>query len=350
MLIGATDADVVNIALAVMCSTKAGGDDPYNNKSFYSGYACSYNGYSYDGTCPVQTPGPSAYPFTTIQPLASWQLNWWTGGGPSCKYYPGATANSDGSWPTAGPPCGFACHSDGSGAGNDPYGVVRASPLNIELRLDAVKNAVKSLISNMTSENFGTLNNLRIGIWDFNFSLNQDYPTDGTAAGSDWTAAANAVGGTTTGIQPHVTTGSTPDTDFDNAMTNLASQLGNAGNGKSTDTARKALFLLTDGVSSSPESGLASGPFSTNYCTTMKQKGYTIYVVYTPYYSLPHTAYFGLAAPLTQPLTNSQVTTALQACASTPSDFIAATDDASLTAALKTFLRAELANPVGFTK
>jgi hypothetical protein len=109
------------------------------------------------------------------------------------------------------------------------------------------------------------------------------------------------------------------------------------------------LFIVTDGMLSSPEAGIASGAFSSSECTLMKNKGYTVFVIYTPYYSLPHISWNVDAAPLTQPLTNSTVSQALQACASSPSNYLSATDQTSLTAALKTFLTIALTVPAYYS-
>jgi len=344
MLIGATQTDMLNVEMVTMCSTQGGNADPNNGTVDFAGYMCSYNGYTAT-SCPITTPS-SAYPVTTITPNTTFLT---AGGGPSCQYWPGAVANSDGTWPTGGAPCAFACHSDNTGQGHDPYGLVRASSTPITLRLDAVKTAINSLISLMSASNNSNLNNLSIGIWDFNTAIEQDYPTTGAEAGSNWTAAQTAVGGNLTGIQPSLTTGSNPDTDFNLAMNYLANHLTSSGSGGSALTPSKMLFIVTDGMLSSPEAGIASGAFSASECTLMKNKGYTVFVIYTPYYSLPHISWNVDAAPLTQPLTNSTVSQALQACASSPSNYLSATDQTSLTAALKTFLTIALTVPAYYS-
>jgi hypothetical protein len=354
MEIGATPADIVAIELATMCSA-SGNEDPYNNQTGnFGSYTCSAGGYT-DPACPLQLPTPT-YPYSSVQP----SLNiWGQGGGPTCKGWLGAKPNSNGTWPTAGAPCALACHSDTShpaGSGYDSYAVVRSTAgtaTPITLRFDVVKSAVNTLISSLAQYNIPSINNLSVGVWDFGLQLIRDYPI-GDEAGSNWADATAAVGaqpttpnGPDTGIQPAIFDASHQNTDFNDAMVSLSQQVTAAGKGTSPQSPRKILFIVTDGLED--YSGYR-GPVDANQCTLFKDMGYTVYVVYTPYYSIPSYWYFTQAAPSVEPIGNSAVTNALQACASSPTDYIAATDQASLTAALLTFLRSALVAPARFTK
>lgn len=139
-------------------------------------------------------------------------------------------------------------------------------------------------------------------------------------------------------------------------MSSLANQLTAAGNGVNASAPRKALIIVTDGLQD-PASRVMSA-FDPSSCTTFKNMGYAIYVLYTPYYSLMNTWYLGTNAPnppaaeivqAAATATNS-IPYNLQQCASVPADYIEANDGPSIKAALQTFLKLAMAPPAHFTQ
>jgi hypothetical protein len=79
--------------------------------------------------------------------------------------------------------------------------------------------------------------------------------------------------------------------------------------------------------------------------------GYTVYVVYTPYYPVVHTAYLANNwATIVQGTGSTSIAYNLEQCASSSSDYIAATDQTTLNTALLTFLKNALNLPARFTK
>jgi hypothetical protein len=136
------------------------------------------------------------------------------------------------------------------------------------------------------------------------------------------------------------------DTYFADAMDTLASELTAAGDGSSATTPKKVLFLVTDGFEDDgPRQAMQS-----SVCQQFKNKGYTIYVVYTPYYPLMHTAYLGSWIPIVEGNGPTSITQNLKACASAPADYISASDGPSLNAALLNFLQQALALPAHLTQ
>ena len=85
------------------------------------------------------------------------------------------------------------------------------------------------------------------------------------------------------------------DTDFDTAMQQMSTIIPNPGTGASNSTPQEVLFLVADGVEdkidtncSEPLSGnRCQQPFDTIWCTTMKNRGILIAVLYTEYLPLP---------------------------------------------------------------
>ncbi len=115
------------------------------------------------------------------------------------------------------------------------------------------------------------------------------------------------------------------------------------GSGAANSTPQEVLFIVSDGVDdeiSSTCSQRADGnrcqqPFNTAWCTTMKNRGIMIAVLYTEYLPLPASGtgsnswYNSYVAPY-----QSQIGPNLQSCAS-PNLFFAVTTDGDITAAMQ---------------
>ena len=122
------------------------------------------------------------------------------------------------------------------------------------------------------------------------------------------------------------------DTDFDNAMSIVNTNMPNPGGGTNVhgDTPQEVLFIVSDGVDdktsstcSQPTISYSGGircqqPFDTTWCTTVKNRGIRIAVLYTEYLPLPTNSWYETGygtfkgiAPF-QP----QIATNMQACAS----------------------------------
>jgi hypothetical protein len=356
MQIGATAADQQRMMTLTPCSslnaTYSGQTAAYNSIAYYVGYQCSGGGGSYTGSITCPFPVSSPYTYSTLTPSTGSQFT--AGGGPSCKGW--LPKQSNGQYPQAGPPCAFACHSDGSkpaGEGNDFYALARstigtASP--ITLRFDVLKSATNSLLDTMSTAN-SISGNLSVGIYTFNTGLTQVYPSSGNGeAGTNFSAAQTAVGappttanGPDTGIQPDafVTSGSHSDTDFPDSMTTLANTVSASGSGNTASAPRKVLFIVTDGYQDY-NSGTETGGFSVSSCTTFKNMGYTIYVVYTPYQPLMWYWYYVNQQSVVEGTGSGSLSYNLQQCASSSSDYIQANNSADVTSALQTFLLAAI--------
>jgi len=262
-----------------------------------------------------------------------------------------------------GAPCAFACHFDGTkqaGLGNDTYSLARR--LGVQLRFDVLKTATQNIISTMQSSNVASINNLRVGVFTFNTDVTKVYPPSGEAD-NDWAAASSAVGYSPpdtgslqeTGIQPPVATWSANNnTMFSLSMTHLVTEnyLTAAGDGSSASSPRKVLMIVTDGMEDSFNSDGSDnrGPINTAVCQTIKNMGYTIYVVYTSYIPIMHDYYFKYLQGYVENTAPTSVSGNLQACASSPDDYIEASDITELKADLQNFLTAALNAPARFTQ
>ncbi len=366
MDIGATAADMQTLMQLSPCDSSnwitSNGNGSNASGSWFGNFAYSYAGLLYDGTISLNNgigifahyPGGSAQLLVTQNPPS--------GTGVSCD--PILPASLKGKGYFTGPPCAFACHWDSSansGAAQDLYGLARrtiGTSYQVTLRFDLLKNATQQILQTMATDN-QSFNNLNVGIFTFNTTVTQIYPFSGEA-GNSWSTAESAVGAppTTataaeTGIQPVIggRTGNNDDTAFPEVMATLQSQYltTSAGNGTTATSPRKVLIIITDGFLDDPNTGNRSA-FSPSSCMGFKNLGYTVFVVYTPYYPVMHTAYlandWSLIVSGTGP---TSISYNLQQCASSASDYISAASQSTLDAALQTFLKAALMQPARFT-
>ncbi len=125
-------------------------------------------------------------------------------------------------------------------------------------------------------------------------------------------------------------------TNYDNALNTINSLMPNPGQGTNTagDTPQEVLFIVTDGVEdevtsscSEPEtSGRCQAPINPSLCTTIKNRGIRIAILYTDYYQVTsNTWYENWIAPF-----QSQIATNLQACASPGLFYDAGVDSSNL--------------------
>jgi Flp pilus assembly protein TadG len=377
MEIGATEADIATLQKLTPCGlVRPGTISPgavypgasQNRNASDQNYA-TYQYGGYDGSLTVPFPAGAPLTFAAYDEIpGDGNGNVPNLLGPKCKGE--LPPDENGNYPTAGPPCAFACHTDTSapaGEGNDYYALARSTigkSNQITLRFDLVKAAVNQVIGAMKADNISNMSNLNVGVFTFQNALTQIYPTPGCqpgtlacAAGHDWATAESAVGapptvanGPDTGIQPYGGSDSGGDTDFHDSMATLLTYMSPAGNGTSAVAPRKVLFIVSDGLVDY-ENGATrvTGGVSAEDCAQFKNLGFTIYVVYTPYYPVMNYYYLDTIKPFTEPMATSTVATSLQACASAPGDYVSASDGPTLDAALQLFLRSAIQAPARFT-
>ena len=373
MDIGATNADIAKLSSLSPCDPSNAFYNTTNATTWanasanaYSDYSCS-NGGQYDGVtpCPVAAGAPLA--FAAFTPAANQTAQ--IAAGQTCQGR--LPQQSNGKYPLPGPPCAFACHwtnnasADPLGGSNDLFGMARRN--GVTLRFDLLKNATNSVLQQMQSDNL-SFNNLSVGIYTFNTQVSQIYPQKGCVlqtpaceAGSDFTSARSQVGAppvlpsiVDTGIPPVVgllNLGPTnDDTAFPEAMNTLATTyVTPAGDGTTPTSRRKVLFLVTDGFEDDPNTG-ARRAFEPSYCTRFKDLGYTVFVVYTPYYPVMHVAYLSNWIPIVEGSGTASLSYNLQACSSGAGDYVSATDQTTLNSALLTFLKKAQTSVITFTK
>lgn len=242
--------------------------------------------------------------------------------------------------------CAFACHesnpsADGLGnpGGEDNYTL--AANLGVVTRIQNMATATSSLMSTASTMESANNATYRMAIYTFNVSgtntiqsLTSNLSTAQTAAGTIDVLEVCSNNYLTCSNNNNDT-----DTNFETAMSNINTTMPTPGTGTSGSNPQEVLFLVTDGVDDEVNSSSCSQtltgtrcqqPFNTAWCTTVKNRGIRIAVLYTEYLPLPTNAWYNSwIAPF-----QSQIATNMQNCASTGLFFQVTTDD-DITAAMQ---------------
>jgi hypothetical protein len=240
--------------------------------------------------------------------------------------------------------CAFACHESnpsadslGNPGGEDNYTLARN--LGVTLRIDLMAQATASLMSTATATKAANKNTYGMAIYTFDTALHTIYAPYGKPGTNLTTAATDAaaikvleVVSNNPGCQTSSLCNDDTDTDFDNAMDDINIAMSNPGGGTNTtgDTPQEVLFIVSDGVDdktsttcSQPTISYSGGtrcqqPFDTTWCTTVKNRGIRIAVLYTEYLPLPTNSWYetGYGTFLGIAPFQTQIATNMQSCAS----------------------------------
>jgi Flp pilus assembly protein TadG len=224
--------------------------------------------------------------------------------------------------------CAFACHeshpsSDNLGNPNGEDNYTLAANLGVTTRIENMVAATQALTTTATT--VGSANNAtyRMAVYTFNNS--------GTSTVQSLTSSLTTVSSAASNIDvlevydnnclTVSNCNNDTDTDFNSAMSSINGIMPAPGSGAAGNPPQEVLFLVTDGVDdkvSATCSETLSGnrcqqPFDTTWCTTVKNRGIRIAVLYTEYLPLPTNAWYNTWISAWQP----QIAVNLQSCAST---------------------------------
>jgi hypothetical protein len=220
----------------------------------------------------------------------------------------------------------------------------------IQLRADAVGYAVNQLLSTANNSEQVT-NQFRGGLYPFIVNLYSYFPLTTSLIGSANTsgtinyAAANLATLLDTGNNASLGSGGT---HFENAFTSVNNLISSVGTGSSTSNTLPYVFLITDGSQdcqtqwngswSGNNSGCSpyynsSTTIDTSNCTTLKNRGITIAVLYIPYQTIQNPTTFSNSEDIYANSNIPNIPGALQSCAS-PNFYYTANTPTDITSAL----------------
>jgi Flp pilus assembly protein TadG len=220
--------------------------------------------------------------------------------------------------------CAFACH-DLSNA-NNYYNLAKS--LGVTMRIDVVRQATQQLMTTATATAI-VPNQFRMAIYTFGSSCSGAGLTTITALTSNLSSAQTAASNIDLMTTPSQNYNNDQCTDYDNVMAAMNGAITTPGPGSSSSP-QKFLFFISDGVAdayypttcSQPTTGgRCQEPLTNAACTTMKNRGVQIAVLYTTYLPLPTNAWYNTwIAPFNAgpygPSPNSKIALNMQSCAS----------------------------------
>jgi Flp pilus assembly protein TadG len=241
--------------------------------------------------------------------------------------------------------CAFACHESDPSADNlgNPNGednYTLAKNLGVTTRIQNLASATQSLMSTAAASEGSNTSQYQMAIYTFaNNGLNTIQ-----ALTSNLTTARSAAAGINV-LEVYKNNWLTSsnnnndtDTNFETAMSQINGIMPNPGLGTPNSTPQEVLLIVSDGVddevssncSQSLDGNRCQQPFNTAWCTTIKNRGIQIAVLYTEYLPLPTNSWYNdWVAPF-----QNQIGPNLESCASTGMYFTVTTDG-DITAAMQ---------------
>ena len=220
--------------------------------------------------------------------------------------------------------CAFACHESDTSP-NDYYGLARS--LGVTLRMDLLAQATQNLMTTAQQSEQSNNNQYRMAIYTFNIGFNTI-----TSLTSSLSSAQTQAGNIDIYEVPYQNWSNDAITNYDNAMSNINSIMPTPGGGTNVagDKPQEVLFFVTDGVEDEMVNGSRQQSLMDNgWCTTIKNRGIRIAVLYTVYLPLPTNSWYNSYIAPFQP----QIGTTLQNCAS-PGLFFQVSTDGDISAAM----------------
>ncbi len=248
--------------------------------------------------------------------------------------------------------CAFACHESnpssdnlGNPGGEDNYTL--AKNLGVVTRMQNLASATQSLASSASSME-GSNQQYQMAIYTFNNSSLSAIQALTSNLANAKTAAANINVEEVYSNNWLTRTSQNNDTDtnFESAMSAINTIMPSPGTGTPASTPQEVLFIVSDGVddeissscSQTLDGNRCQQPFDTTWCTSIKNRGIQIAVLYTAYLPLPTNSWYNdWVAPF-----QNQIASNMESCASTGM-FFSVTTDGDITAAMQTLFQQAVA-------
>jgi len=241
--------------------------------------------------------------------------------------------------------CAFACHEANPSADNlgNPGGVdnyTLAQQLGVVTRMQNLASATQSLMSSAAATEGSNTGQYQMAIYTFNSSgLNTIQAlTSNLSAAKTAAANINVLEVYQNNWLTKTNDNNDTDTNFETAMSQINSIMPNPGLGTPNSTPQEVLFIVSDGVddeislncSQKLDGNRCQQPFNTSWCTTVKNRGIQIAVIYTEYLPLPTNSWYNnWIAPF-----QNKIGPNLQNCAS-PGMFFTVTTDGDISSAME---------------
>lgn len=251
--------------------------------------------------------------------------------------------------------CAFACHESnpagenpalGNRGGVDNYTL--AQQLGVVTRIQNMASATQALMTTASTTAAADNATYQMAIYTFNDQgASQISPlTDNLSSAQQAASTIDVLEVYDNNWLTSTNNNNDSDTNFESAMSQINGLMPAPGTGASNSTPQEVLFIVSDGVDDEVSSTCSQAldgtrcqqPFNTTWCTTVKNRGINIAVLYTAYLPLPtNTWYNDWIAPF-----QSQISSNIQSCAS-PGLFFSVTTNGDITSALQTLFEQAVA-------
>ena len=243
--------------------------------------------------------------------------------------------------------CAFACHQSnpakdnlGNPNGEDNYALARA--LGVVLRIDNLNTAAQNLMTTAKQTEAANNATYRLATYSFDTGFNNLGPlTSNLNLAQTYASNLTLLQVYSNNYLTSNTNNNDEDTNYDNAMSNINSAMPNPGNGTNAqgDKPQEVMFFVTDGVEDENVSGgRQQSVMDPGWCTTIKNRGIRIAVLYTTYYPLPTNNWYNTyIAPI-----QSNIGPTLQTCAS-PGLYYEVSTGGDISAALSSLFQTAVA-------
>jgi len=233
--------------------------------------------------------------------------------------------------------CAFACHESNPAADNlgNPNGednYTLAKNLGVTTRIENMASATQALMTTAATIEASNNATYKMAIYTFNYSGTSTVQTLTSNLSTASTAASNidVLEVYDNNCLTKSNCNNDTDTNFNSAMSNINSIMPTPGTGASGSTPQEVLLIVSDGVddkisatcSKTLDGTRCQQPFDTTWCTTVKNRGIRIAVLYTEYLPLPTNSWYNTWISPWQ----SQIATNMQSCASSGLYFSITTD------------------------
>jgi len=231
--------------------------------------------------------------------------------------------------------CAFACHQLDISP-NDYYGL--AKKLGVTTRIDVVRSATQQLMDTATAAQVAS-SQFRMAIYDFGSSATNSGLNKIFNLSSSLSSAKTAATNIDLMTVPYQNYASDTDTNFDDVFPDMNNEISNPGDGSASTSPQKILFFVSDGVADAANISCSQPtnqgrdpqtnqtytrcqePLNVDLCTTIKNRGIKIAVLYTTYLALPtNNWYMTWIDPFNKgpygPSVNSTIAANMQSCAS----------------------------------
>jgi Flp pilus assembly protein TadG len=241
--------------------------------------------------------------------------------------------------------CAFACHEtnpkgDNLGNPNNEDNYTLAKNLGVVTRIQNLNSATQSLMDTATSMMVNYKSVYTMGVYTFNTKMTNVAPRLSTpSTAKALSASIDVLQVYQNGQLTQGNNNNDEDTDFEGAMSAINAVMPAPGSGMAGNSPEEVLFIVSDGVDDNKINGSRNqAMFDTSYCTTVKNRGIRIAVLYTTYLPLPTNAWYNsYIAPF-----QAQISGNMQNCASAGLFFEVKTDQ-DITAAMNALFQQAVA-------